>query len=229
MKKSFILLLIGLALILSKPIKAQEVGVGFSALFPNDGEFSVPISPLSIRGLGIGGDNFTITTGFTFYRMSGLSAIGFPFDYNQSIVKPFNSFLVPLEANAILPTGDWSFDVHFGVFWAFNGASGLNKGDFNEALKDHLDLLFLNTTLDHETNTSFGLIYGLDITYYITKQIGIKFSGTYLDGGSDLNINGTYQGIDNNGNPENGTIDFNESKLDYRGFEVGVGIVVKAK
>ena len=63
------------------PVKSQEIGMSFSFFFPKNGYFSTPISPFSIRGIGIHPTNFfSIETGFSLYRMSGMNVINLPFE-----------------------------------------------------------------------------------------------------------------------------------------------------
>src|SRR5690606_38500619 len=53
---------------------AQNVGLSFSYFIPKDGYFSTPISPFSIRGLGVDlTRNIALETGASLYRMSGLN------------------------------------------------------------------------------------------------------------------------------------------------------------
>ena len=60
---------------------AQNVGLAFSYFIPRNGEFSTPISPFSIRGIGVDINRFiALETGVTLYRMSGLNVIDLPFE-----------------------------------------------------------------------------------------------------------------------------------------------------
>ncbi|MCX8490340.1 MAG: hypothetical protein ORN54_04660, partial [Cyclobacteriaceae bacterium] len=62
--------------ILATPASGQDVGLSFSYFIPRNGDFSTPISPFSIRGLGVNLNRFiALQTGASLYRMAGLSII----------------------------------------------------------------------------------------------------------------------------------------------------------
>ncbi|HEY8512790.1 MAG TPA: hypothetical protein VIL31_12610, partial [Cyclobacteriaceae bacterium] len=59
---------------LSTGTLAQDFGLSFSYFLPKNGYFSTPISPFSIRGVGVDITNFlAVETGASLYRMSGLN------------------------------------------------------------------------------------------------------------------------------------------------------------
>ena len=56
---------------------AQDFGLSFSYFLPKNGYFSTPISPFSIRGLGVDLNRFVaLEAGASLYRMSGLNVKG---------------------------------------------------------------------------------------------------------------------------------------------------------
>ncbi|MBR9999575.1 MAG: hypothetical protein KFF73_11420, partial [Cyclobacteriaceae bacterium] len=81
------------------PVRSQDIGMSFSFFFPENGYFSIPVSPFSIRGLGIHPtDFFSIESGFSLYRMSGLNVTDLPFESEDPLMGPMFSIFVPLEA-----------------------------------------------------------------------------------------------------------------------------------
>src|SRR5687768_12900178 len=96
MKKRLLLYIIMSGL--SLPLMAQDFGLSFSYFLPKNGYFSTPISPFSIRGLGVDLNRYiAIETGASLYRMSGLNLKGLPFESKSPLIGPNFTILVPLE------------------------------------------------------------------------------------------------------------------------------------
>src|SRR5436190_18758110 len=96
MKRLFLLLalLVGLNSIST----AQNVGLSFSYFIPRNGYFSTPISPFSIRGVGVDLNKFVaLETGASLYRMSGLNIKDVPFETREPMTGPNFTIFVPGE------------------------------------------------------------------------------------------------------------------------------------
>ena len=77
---------------------AQDVGLSFSYFVPRNGDFSIPISPFSIRGLGVNLNRFiALQTGASLYRMSGISMVDLPFESTNSLLGPNFTIFIPAE------------------------------------------------------------------------------------------------------------------------------------
>jgi len=77
---------------------AQQFGLSFSYFIPKNGYFSTPISPFSIRGLGVDLNRYiALETGASLYRMSGLNVKDLPFESKDALVGPNFTILVPAE------------------------------------------------------------------------------------------------------------------------------------
>ena len=100
--------------------KSQQLGMSFSFFFPKNGYFSNPVSPFSLRGIGIHPtDFFSIESGFSLYRMSGMNVIQLPFETMDPLMGPFFSIMVPLQAVFEVQTNNVVFRVKGGGFgWA---------------------------------------------------------------------------------------------------------------
>src|SRR5210317_476170 len=101
--------LILFVILLNMPQKgiSQELGMSFSFFFPRNGYFSNPVSPFSLRGIGIHPtDFFSIESGFSLYRMSGMNVINLPFETKDPLMGPFFSIMVPLQAVFELQVGN---------------------------------------------------------------------------------------------------------------------------
>jgi hypothetical protein len=82
------LLFLFILVIISITTQAQNVGLSFSYFIPKNGYFSTPISPFSIRGVGVDLNKYiALETGATLYRMSGLNMKGLPFESKSPILR----------------------------------------------------------------------------------------------------------------------------------------------
>src|SRR6187402_3081984 len=92
------LTLLSLLVVVSAAASAQSMGLSFSYFIPKNGYFSTPISPFSIRGLGVDLNKYiALETGASLYRMSGLNVKDMPFQTKDAIVGPNFTILVPAE------------------------------------------------------------------------------------------------------------------------------------
>ena len=80
-------------------LHAQEMGLSFSYFIPKNGYFSTPISPFSIRGVGVDLNRYVaLQTGFSLYRMSGMNVKDMDnIETNDAIVGPNFTVMVPAE------------------------------------------------------------------------------------------------------------------------------------
>lgn len=231
MKKHLTVLLV-MGMLFCFPVKkssAQDFGASFSYFFPRNGQFSVPVAPLSIRGLGLKfGDNFSLTTGISLYRVSGMGVTGVPFEQRNSIIGPSLPLMMPLQANIIISSGPNVYKFRGGVFGFYNFGTEINHGNLDRALLEHTGWESLNSRVGVESNFGSGYIVGFDYINYIRENIGIKLGGSYLMGGADIKMKGNYTGF-----PESGDelhyvpVDYPDSRLDFTGLELTIGVVVK--
>ena len=208
------------------PLKGQEFGLSFSYFFPKNGYFSNPVSPLSLRGIGVNFNRFVgIETGFTLYRMSGMNVTDLPFESKDPIMGPFFSFMVPLDL--VLSIGDdrQTFSIKGGGFTFFNFDNRINYGNLDRALVEDTGLEVVNADLDYDNKLGLGVRFGAEYTFYFTKKFGLTLEGYYLIGSSDLNLRGEYSGSSSSTPFETVQVDFPESKLDFTGLEISIGVV----
>ena len=94
--------------------QGQQLGMSFSFFFPRNGTFSNPISPFSFRGVGLNPSKyFSLETGFTLYRMSGMNVTGLPFETREPLMGPFFSLFVPAQAVLKMPLNNVTFSVKY--------------------------------------------------------------------------------------------------------------------
>lgn len=225
-KKVLILFLVALPIFLSisQNSKAQNIGVSFSFFFPRNGDFSVPISPFSYRGLGVDfGRFFALETGGTLYRMSGFGVTDLPFETNQSLFGPTITILVPLELVFRVGNNRQEFSLKGGVFGFYNFTNEIKEGNLDRALREELNWSVLNSNFTYDNKPGWGYDVGAEYIIYVTDQFGLTFAVNYLFGGSEVNLRGTYAGVNESGEVDSGSADFQGSKLDFTGWEITLG------
>ena len=110
-------ILLFFVLLINTSAVGQQFGLSFSYFIPKNGYFSTPISPFSIRGLGVDLNRFiAIETGASLYRMSGLNMKDLPFETKDALVGPNFTILVPVELVFQLKGQTVEFDIKGGVF-----------------------------------------------------------------------------------------------------------------
>lgn len=225
MKKIY---LIGLLIVLGFVAQAQNFGLSFTYFFPKNGDFSVPVTPFSIRGVGFDITSFaSVETGGSFYRMSGMNVRDIPFESDKALVGPFFTLFVPLELVLSANLGKAVFKVKGGGFGFYNLGTKLNEGNLDRALRQDLGWLVLNSDFDFDNKPGFGYLFGGEIIYYLNKKLGINLEVQYLNGSSDLNLRGTYSGVpDESTGYTTANAAYPNSKLDFSGFEVSVGAII---
>ncbi len=203
---------------------SQGMGVSFSFFFPKNGSFSVPISPFSIRGVGIDLNRYVaIETGFSLYRFSGLSITDVPFETNDPVMGPTITFMAPLEL--VLQVGNTSqqFRIKGGLFFFYNFSNRFLYGNLDRALRDLEGWDVLNSDFNYDNNVGWGYELGAEYIVYVSKQFGITMGVNYFIGGSNLNMRGSYRGGVNGSVLETVQAAYPDSILDLSGWEISLG------
>ncbi|WHZ06396.1 MAG: hypothetical protein OJF59_000149 [Cytophagales bacterium] len=225
MKKIFSLLV---AAGLSFTAQAQNVGVSVSYFLPRNGYFSTPISPFSIRGVGI---NFTdylgVQTGASLYRMSGLNMIDLPFDSKSPLVGPNFTLYVPLELVFQLKGNRAELDIKGGGFAFYGADQKLNYGNMDRSLRSYQSWDVANSDLSFQNNPGVGLQFGAEFTFYITDRVGLSLEGNYLAGTSKMPLKGSVTGGNMGGQLQTVSINYPDAKVDFTGFEISMGLIFK--
>jgi hypothetical protein len=205
---------------------AQDVGLSFSYFIPRNGDFSVPISPFSIRGIGVNLNRFiALQTGASLYRMSGMSMIDLPFESKNSLLGPNFTILIPAEVVFQLSGEQVQLDLKGGGFFFYGFDQQINYGNMDRALKQCAKLDFGNANLSYENNPGFGYQFGAELTIPITTQVKVSLETNYLMGTAKFPLKGSYVGGKINGTSENLPIDYKDSKVDFTGLEFSIGLL----
>jgi len=209
---------------LALPASSQDFGLSFSYFLPRNGYFSTPISPFSIRGLGLDLNRFlALETGATLYRMSGMNLKDLPFESQEPLVGPNFTILIPAELVIQLRAQAVQLDLKAGGFFYYAFANKLNYGNFDRAFAAHQQWSVANGDLSFQTAPGFGYHAGSELTLYVTQQVGVSLEANYFIGGSDFPVSGTFTG--GSGTLETITVDYSEAKMDFTGLELSIGLI----
>lgn len=214
-----------LIILVSISARAQDFGLSFSYFIPKNGYFSTPISPFSIRGVGISLTNFlALETGASLYRMSGLNVKDLPFETKDPLVGPNFTIFIPAELVLELKGGNVQFDIKGGGFFFYGFDQKINYGNMDRAMRGYYSQDVLNADLSYENKPGFGYHAGAELTVYVTNQVGVSIECNYLVGQSGLPLTGSYTA--GTGNTIN-TVDvaYPDSKIDLTGLEFAIGLI----
>jgi hypothetical protein len=207
---------------------SQSVGLAFSYFIPRNGEFSTPISPFSLRGIGVDLNKFiALETGVTLYRMSGLNVVDLPFESKSAITGPNFTLFVPGEIVFQIKGKNAQFDIKAGGFFFYAFDQRINYGNLDRAIgKDQgLDVVTSHFTFDN--NPGFGYQGGVELTLDITSQWGISLETNYLAGTSKIPMTGSYSGGTIGGINSTTQAEYKDAKVDFTGLEFSIGIILK--
>ena len=225
MKKILLSILFLLFLNLSH---AQEFGLSFSYFLPRNGYFSTPISPFSLRGVGVSLNNYlAIQTGASLYRMSGLNIIDIPMESKDALLGPNFTVFVPLELVLQLQGRKAEFDIKGGAF-AFHGfGQKLNYGNFDRTIRQYENWAVANADLNFDNNPGVGWQAGVEFSFNVTQQFSVSLEVNYLMGTAKFPLKGSYTGGINNSITTK-IVDYPEAKVDFTGLEFSIGVMMNS-
>jgi hypothetical protein len=202
----------------------QGVGLSFSYFIPRNGYFSTPISPFSIRGLGVNLNRFlALQTGASLYRMSGLSMKDLPLESKAPFVGPNFTLFVPAELVIQLKGANVEFDIKGGGFFFYGFGQTLNYGNIDRAIQQSEGWTVANSTLAYQNKPGVGYLGGVELTVNVTPQVGVSLETNYLAGQSRLPLTGTYSG--GNSSIQTKPVDYRDAKIDFTGLEFSIGLI----
>lgn len=209
--------------------QAQQFGLSFSYFIPKNGYLSTPISPFSIRGVGVNLTDFlSIETGGSLYRMSGLNLKDLPFESTEPLIGPNFTAFVPAELVLMLKAGRIEFDIKGGGFFFYSFGNKINYGNFDRAIRESENLDIVNSDLKFKSKPGFGYHAGAELTVYVTSQVGISFETNYLVGQADFPIEGSYIGSTSVGPPSTVDVNYEDAKIDFTGLEFSISLIFDA-
>jgi hypothetical protein len=213
-----------LLLLVCSATQAQEFGLSFSYFLPRHGDFSTPISPFSIRGLGVDLNRLVaLEAGASLYRMSGLNIKDLPFESKKPLIGSNFTLLVPVELVLQLKGNNVQFDIKGGGFFFYGFGNKLNYGNFDRAIRQYENWTVANADLSFKTHPGFGYHGGAELTLYVTSQVGVSLETNYFVGGAKFPLQGTYTG--GQASLETKPVDYAEAKMDFTGLEFSIGLL----
>lgn len=208
----------------------QNVGLSFSYFIPRNGSFSTPISPFSIRGVGFDLNRYlAIETGFSLYRMAGLNVIELPFESTKPLTGPNFTIFVPLELVIQFKGKQAQFDIKGGGFFFHGFDQRIDYGNMDRSIRTYEGWDIANADLSFKNNPGFGLHFGAEFTFYVTRQFGVSLECNYLNGMSDFPLTGNYSGGTIGGQTQTVQADFPDAKIDFTGLEFSIGVIFTGK
>lgn len=222
-KNALTFLIVGISLV---GAMAQNVGLSFSYFIPRNGSFSTPISPFSLRGVGVDLNRFlAIETGVSLYRMAGLNVIDLPFESNESLTGPNFTIFIPAELVLQFKGKQAQFDIKGGGFFFYGFDQRIDYGNMDRALRAFQGWDVANADLAFDNSPGLGIHFGAEFTVYVTRQFGISLECNYLNGTSAFPMTGSYSGGVLGGSNQTMNADFADAKIDFTGLEFSIGIL----
>lgn len=228
MRKLISLLVISTALCIPKISNAQDVGISVSYFLPKNGYLSTPISPFSLRGIGFNlGDYMAIQSGFSLYRMSGMNVIDMDdIETKDPIVGPNFTLLVPLEFVLQYITDQQEFKIKAGGFAFQTFDNKIMNGNLDKAIRQFEGWEVANSQVEFDNSLGLGYFFGAEYVIFVTRQWGLSFEVNYFMGDADFPLTGSYTGGTALRGLTTKTIDYQESKLDFTGLEISIGVII---
>jgi hypothetical protein len=208
--------------------QAQEFGLSFSYFIPRNGYFSTPISPFSIRGIGVDLNRYiALETGASLYRMSGLNIIDLPFETKDPLLGPNFTVFVPVELVFQLQGNGIEFDIKGGGFFFYGFDNKINYGNLDRAIRTYENWTVANSIVTYKNNPGFGYHAGVEFTFDVTRQFAISLEMNYLMGAAKFPLSGSYTG--GTSSVETLALNYENAKVDFTGFEVSIGIIFSGR
>jgi len=202
--------------------------VGVNYFFPEKGTFSIPLAPLSYSQPIMFGKfrYFKLIPGGSVYSMGGMSVTGLPSDFPNSkpLVGQFYSVLVSVMPALSIPVGMFDLDFCAGYFGAYNIQPKVLQGNMDEMLMAYEGWDACTSEVDFKNRINHGYVFGMSVSIWFNDKQAVAPGVFYYMGGSKLGMNGSYTGGKLGLPVESKAIDFPESRLNYRGFEVQVAV-----
>jgi hypothetical protein len=203
--------------------------VGLCYFFPEHGTFSIPLAPLSYSQ-PITFKNFRyiklIASG-TVYSIGGMSVKGLPPEMpnTKPLVGPFYSILLSFMPAVSIPIKMVDLDLCGGYFGCYNINPKVMQGNMDKMLMNYEGWDACTSDIDLKNHITHGFVFGMSISIWFNHEKQAISPGLfYYLGGSKLNLNGTYTGGKSGLSVETKSVDFPNSRLNYRGFEVQIAL-----
>lgn len=211
-------------ILLSCTAFSQDFGLSFSYFIPKNGYISTPVSPFSVRGIGMDLNRFlALETGASLYRMSGLNLKDLPFESKDPLIGPNFTIFVPAELVFQLKGSRVQFDIKGGGFVFYGFDNKINYGNLDRGIRTFENWQVANADVEFNNNPGFGYHAGAELTVFVTSQVGVSLETNYLVGEAKFPLKGSYVG--GNDTLETREIDYADAKIDFTGLEFSIGLI----
>jgi hypothetical protein len=229
MRRSLYFLTLSFILLLNAhtDVRGQEVGLSFSYFIPKNGYFSTPISPFSLRGVGVDLNRFVaLQTGFSLYRMSGMNVKDIPnIESEKPIVGPNFTILVPAELVLQLVGQSTEFRIKGGGFGFFGFDNKINQGNLDEALRNFEGWIVADADVEGNHGIGLGFFFGAEFVFFVSNQWGLSLEANYFIGDAPFEMTGNYMGGTESGPIITREVEWTDAKIDFTGLEISIGIL----
>lgn len=218
--KSLLILII----ILLSASNSQSQGVSFSYLFPTNGYLSAPVSPFSLRGVGLDFGLVGVETGFTLYTVPGLPIDDLPFKSEKPLMGPGFATLVPLQLSLGVKSKALSFKVLGGGFGIWNINPRINYGNFDRVIRDFKGWDVANADLSIENGLGIGWMAGVGFEFHVSQKFSLTTDIQYLSGGINSPLEGTITGGTEGGTIQSELVNYPDARTLLQGIEISLGV-----
>lgn len=222
-----VLITMALGFLSTQRANGQEMGLSFSYFIPKNGYFSTPISPFSIRGVGVDLNRYmAVQTGFSLYRMSGMNVKDIDgIETDDAIVGPNFTVMVPAELVFQLVGQSTEFRIKGGGFMFYGFDNKINSGNLDKAIREAEGWDIVDTDVSGDHGFGLGFFFGTEFVFFFSPRWGLSLEGNYYIGDAPFAMTGSYIGATEQGGIETRDVDWKDAKIDYTGLEISIGII----
>ena len=98
----------------------------------------------------------------------------------------------------------------------------------DRAIREYQQWTVANASLDFKNNPGFGYHGGVELTLYVTPQVGVVLECNYLIGQSDFPMTGSFTGGTASLQTITLTDEFSKAKIDFTGLELSLGLIFES-
>ena len=155
--------------------------------------------------------------------------IDITFESKDPLMGPFFSLMVPMDVVLEARAGNLIFRIKGGGFAFYNFDNRINYGNLDRVIANHEGWDVVNADFTFDNGLGYGYRFGAEMVVYITNQFGINVEVNYYVGGSPVKFRGAYTGGSFNDQLSVVEVDYPDSKLDFTGFELTLGVLIRSK
>ena len=207
--------------------KVYSIGVSTAIFLPRNGAASHPVSPLSLRDIGVSFGSFLgLTSALSLYNINGMGLVDgnlSPMDLSGPGAGPFYTVLGSLAVQITVPVWRLEIEPLAGVFGYHAFSPRLNGRAIDAYLAELGGHETVDAALVPPGSWGWGYLFGGSVGMKITDQIGVSLGAQYYLGGSPLGLTGTYR-ADGNASDLALPQDLSNARLDFTGIEVILGV-----